>query len=217
MPCCAMSPARGTWVSAHPDVILKMGVKEVLYRTRHLGWGADTHRYDSAASFRSEFPQRLRSGGPRVLKQNFAAMAAKAFGRSRRWRTTWSACFTRCAAVSPKNFRSTRVYRTLRTAISAGAAASSTSRFSLACPNGMIRCFMSGSKVAGLRAPTDQGFDPAAAGGPDAPEAQPGPRIMHSPAPAFQALRQVDGGRLDTGDDGSAWPRRGVAAGDLGC
>jgi len=32
--------ARGVWVSAHPDVILKMGVKEVLYRTRELGWGA---------------------------------------------------------------------------------------------------------------------------------------------------------------------------------
>src|SRR3954453_10386813 len=26
--------ARGPWVSAHPDVILKMGVKEVLYRTK---------------------------------------------------------------------------------------------------------------------------------------------------------------------------------------
>lgn len=62
--------AHGPWVSAHPDVILKMGVKEVLYRTRHLGWGGDTHRYDSAVAFRAEFPQRLRAGGPRVLKQN---------------------------------------------------------------------------------------------------------------------------------------------------
>jgi hypothetical protein len=34
--------ARGVWVSAHPDVILKMGVEDVLYRTRHLGWGTDT-------------------------------------------------------------------------------------------------------------------------------------------------------------------------------
>jgi hypothetical protein len=34
--------ARGVWVSAHPDVILKMGVKEVLYHTRGLGWGTDT-------------------------------------------------------------------------------------------------------------------------------------------------------------------------------
>ena len=61
---------RGPWVSAHPDTILKMGVKEVLYRTRHLGWGADTHLYDSASAFRAEFPLRLKAGGARVLKQN---------------------------------------------------------------------------------------------------------------------------------------------------
>src|ERR1700758_1521358 len=62
--------SRGPWVSAHPDVILKMGVKEVLYRTRHLGWGADTHLYRTMADFAAEFPPRLWSSGPRVLKQN---------------------------------------------------------------------------------------------------------------------------------------------------
>src|SRR5580704_6892404 len=56
--------SRGVWVSAHPDVILKMGVKEVLHRTRHLGWGTDTHLYRSAKIFREEFPQRLRTTGP---------------------------------------------------------------------------------------------------------------------------------------------------------
>jgi hypothetical protein len=49
------------WVSAHPDVILKMGVEDVLYGS-HLGWGADTHRYDSAKSFRAEF--RLACSAP---------------------------------------------------------------------------------------------------------------------------------------------------------
>src|SRR5215213_484239 len=62
--------ARGPWVSAHPDVILKMGVKEVLYRTKHLGWGADTHLYRTAGEFEAGFPGRLQSAGPRVLKQN---------------------------------------------------------------------------------------------------------------------------------------------------
>src|SRR6266481_3842981 len=62
--------ARGPWVSAHPDVILKMGVKEVLYRTKHLGWGSDTHLYRNAADFNDGFPARLQSAGPRVLKQN---------------------------------------------------------------------------------------------------------------------------------------------------
>jgi hypothetical protein len=41
--------AAGVWVSAHPDVILQMGTKEVLYRTRHLGWGSDTSLYRSAS------------------------------------------------------------------------------------------------------------------------------------------------------------------------
>src|SRR5205807_8766790 len=62
--------SRGPWVSAHPDVILKMGVKEVLFRTRHLGWGTETHLYCRAAEFGDAFPSRLQSAGPRVLKQN---------------------------------------------------------------------------------------------------------------------------------------------------
>src|SRR3954464_6173692 len=61
---------RGPWVSAHPDVILKMGVKEVLHRTRHLGWGTDTHLYRSAAEFADAFPECLRTEGPRVIKRN---------------------------------------------------------------------------------------------------------------------------------------------------
>jgi len=39
--------ARGVWVSAHPDVIMKMGTKEVLFNTRSLGWGTDTDLYKS--------------------------------------------------------------------------------------------------------------------------------------------------------------------------
>jgi len=68
--------AQGPWVSAHPEIILKMGVKDVLYRTRHLGWGVDTHRYDTAATFRTEFPSRLRADVPRVLKQNRGLLVA---------------------------------------------------------------------------------------------------------------------------------------------
>ncbi len=59
----------GVWVSAHPDVILKMGTKEVLFHTRSLGWGADTHLYPTVEDFTELFPRRLASSGPRVLKQ----------------------------------------------------------------------------------------------------------------------------------------------------
>src|SRR5580700_3823259 len=62
--------SKGVWVSAHPDVILKIGVKEVLYRTKHLGWGTDTHLYRTSVELRESFPARLGAGGVRVLKQN---------------------------------------------------------------------------------------------------------------------------------------------------
>ena len=60
----------GVFVSAHPDVIAKMGVKAVLYRTKSLGWGSDTHFYETPEVFAAQFPQRLAQHGPRVLKQN---------------------------------------------------------------------------------------------------------------------------------------------------
>ena len=61
--------AAGVWVSAHPDVILQMGTKEILYRTRDLGWGSDSSLYQSAAEFAGNFPGRLRRLGRLVLKQ----------------------------------------------------------------------------------------------------------------------------------------------------
>jgi Domain of unknown function (DUF6815) len=61
--------ARGVWVSAHPDVILKMGTKEVLHRTRTMSWGCDTALYRTAEAMRAEFPPQL-AAGPRVIKRN---------------------------------------------------------------------------------------------------------------------------------------------------
>jgi len=61
--------ARGVWVSAHPDVILKMGTKEVLHRTRTMSWGCDTSLYRTADAIRAELPARL-AAGPRVIKRN---------------------------------------------------------------------------------------------------------------------------------------------------
>jgi glutathione synthase/RimK-type ligase-like ATP-grasp enzyme len=61
--------AAGVVVSTHPDTILKIGTKEVLYRTRDIGWGSDTHLYRSRDQMRSELPERLASGEARVLKQ----------------------------------------------------------------------------------------------------------------------------------------------------
>ena len=127
--------ARGPWVSAHPDVILKMGVKEVLYRTKHLGWGSDTHLYRSTAEFGAAFPRRLQSG-PRVIKQN-RATAGRGFGKSSRFQRAamrWRLCRSsmRNAVASRRRCRFRNSWQAA-SPISPGAAASSISRFRRVC------------------------------------------------------------------------------------
>jgi hypothetical protein len=58
----------GVWVSAHPDVVDRLGTKEVLVTTRELSWGCDVHLYRSPGEFRRKFPERLAAHRVRVLK-----------------------------------------------------------------------------------------------------------------------------------------------------
>ncbi len=60
----------GVYVSAHPDVILRMGTKEVLVDTREMGWGTDTRIYRSFEALRDALPERLADGRAIVLKQH---------------------------------------------------------------------------------------------------------------------------------------------------
>src|SRR5262245_11132978 len=53
--------AAGVWVSAHPDVVSALGTKEVLYRTRALGWGSDVRLHEDVATLRSALSSRLAS------------------------------------------------------------------------------------------------------------------------------------------------------------
>jgi hypothetical protein len=58
----------GVFVSTHPDSILRLGTKDVLFETRDLPFGSDVHRIDSLVQFEAELPRRLAAGA-RVLKQ----------------------------------------------------------------------------------------------------------------------------------------------------
>jgi hypothetical protein len=184
--------ARGPWVSAHPDVILKMGVKEVLYRTKHLGWGCDTHRYGSAAEFRVAFPRRLGASGARVLKQN------RGNGGQGVWKIERVPGGTREGIV--------RVLHALRGSVPeemplltfmercepyfGWGGCIIDQPFQPRLPEGMIRCYMAGDRVAGFGHQLIKALIPPPPEGPDAPAAQPRPRIMHGPdAARFQELR----------------------------
>ena len=60
--------SRGVLVSAHPDTILKMGTKQVLFDTRKMAWGTDVRVYQTLDELVLALPARL-AAGPKVLKQ----------------------------------------------------------------------------------------------------------------------------------------------------
>lgn len=185
--------ATGRFVSAHPDVILKMGVKEVLHRTRHLGWGSDTRLYRSAAEFRDEFPTGLRSAGPRVIKQNCGNAGQGVWKVERTGQRVGAA-----PAVTVLEARRGSMPETLpledfmsRCEPYFGWGGCIIDQpFQPRLPDGMIRCYMGADKVVGFGHQKIKALIPPPPEGPDAPAAQPGPRNMYGPdAVQFQALR----------------------------
>ena len=185
--------SKGVWVSAHPDVILKMGVKEVLYRTKHLGWGTDTHLYRTAQAFREEFPPRLQSAGPRVLKQN----------RGNGGQGVW-----KVELVSPSggDGATVRVLHARRGSVPEDETLEDFMRsceqyfadegcivdqpFQPRLSDGMIRCYMGANKVVGFGHQLVKALIAPPPEGPLSEAARPGPRIMFpASAPAFQGLR----------------------------
>jgi hypothetical protein len=184
---------RGPWVSAHPDVILKMGVKEVLYRTRHLGWGTDTHLYHDAAMFAAAFPSRLQASGPRVLKQN------RGNGGQGVWKVELlpatageaeQVCVLHARRGSLPERLSLRDFMTRCDSYFGWGGCIVDQPFQPRLPDGMIRCYMGADRVVGFGHQLVKALIPPPPEGPNSPAAQPGPRIMHgADAAPFQALR----------------------------
>jgi hypothetical protein len=187
--------AQGVWVSAHPDVILKMGVKEVLYRTRELGWGTDTDLYPSVEDFNERFPARLAASGPRVLKQN------RGNGGQGVWKVEL------IAEVGPNPGPSTPVHvlhaqrGSVVEEVSLGAFMSRCQlyfagggpildqAFQPRLPEGMIRCYLAQDEVVGFGHQLIKALVPPPVNG-NLEAAQPGPRVMHpADAPRFKELR----------------------------
>lgn len=170
----------GVFVSTHPDVISKMGVKAVLHRTRSLGWGTDTRFYETTNAFQSDFPGLLASG-PRVLKQN------RGNGGIGVWKVTSAGADT----VRVQEARGGAVERTVPLADfmaerlddfeAAGGLVDQP--FQARLLDGMVRCYMSGDRVAGFGHQMVKALAPAEAG-------PAGPRLYSGPDDArFQGLR----------------------------
>lgn len=186
--------AHGVRVSAHPDVIPLLGTKEVLHRTRRIGWGTDTCLYRTADELRDGFPAALRAGAARVLKRN------RGNGGQGVWKVE------RLSGDQGPTGR-VRVLEARRGSVPedvdleafldrcatyfADGGPILDQPFQPRLPEGMIRCYLGADRVVGFGHQLIRALIPPPPEGPDSPQAQPGPRIMHEPsARQFAPLRR---------------------------
>lgn len=184
--------ASGVFVSTHPDVILKMGTKDVLVTTRETAWGTDTRLYANLDELARALPVLLASG-PRVLKQH------RGNGGNGVWKVE------AVGTTSESNFL-VRVQHALRGAVVeelrlsafldrcrpyfADSGSMVDQPYQARLGDGMVRCYFTHDRVVGFGhhmvtalLPPPPGTD----GPPDPP-----PRVYYAPSkPEFQRLRRL--------------------------
>lgn len=191
--------ASGVFVSAHPDVIAKMGTKEVLFRTRSMAWGCDTRHYPTFAAMGRELPESLAIGA-RVLKQ------VRGHSGDGIWRVEVAdQPSTRAArVVSPQAI--VRVRHAKRGSVET---TMSLAAFMAQCEpyfargdgmidqvyqrrltEGMVRCYLVRDRVAGFGEQLVNALYPSEPGASAESAPQPGPRLYYPPTRAdFQQLK----------------------------
>jgi hypothetical protein len=204
----------GAWVSAHPDVVDRLGTKEVLVATRHLPFGCDVHLYRTPDQFHREFPDRLAAHGVRVLKAS----------RGNGGRTVWKVRLSdgaRSSGVGPdtvvvvqharardgssSRLRLGDLMQECEAAYGAwgGLGRLVDQEFVAGITRGIVRCYLVGGAVTGFARQYPAGarplgpleVDTARGPSPEAVMGLPSPKTMYPPdEPVFSGLRR----RLET-------------------
>jgi len=192
--------ASGVFVSTHPEVIGKMGTKDILFRTRTMGWGCDTRHYPTFAAMKRELPESLATGEARVLKQ------ARGHSGDGIWKVELADQIgTRSTStISPET-----VVRVRHAKRGSAETTMSISAFIVQCEpyfsrgdgmidqvyqrrlrEGMVRCYLVRDRVAGFGEQLINALYPAEPGAPAESAPQPGPRLYYPPTRAdFQRLK----------------------------
>jgi hypothetical protein len=178
----------GTFVSSHPDAVLRLGTKDVLVDVRDLPFGSDAVRVNSLEQLARELPDRLRRGA-RVLKQHRGHSGIGI------WRVEAIAGSTdllvRHAQRGGEEERIDLHGLQQRLAPYFDAANGGhmiDQAWQTRLHEGMVRAYLVRDRVAGFGHQAINALYPARDG---APAPQPGPRLYHPETmPQFQGLRR---------------------------
>lgn len=188
--------AAGVWVSTHPDVILKMGTKQVLVDTQRMEWGTPCFVYRTADEMREQLPTRLGLG-PRVLKQ-YRGQSGDGV-----WKVEWTAAaggldapvrVQHAARGSAVEEMPLGAFVERCAGYFGGEGRVIEQPYQPRLAEGMVRCYLVGERVAGFGHQLVTALLPPLAGSREVPA--PPPRLYYGPdKPEFQALRRkMEGG-----------------------
>jgi glutathione synthase/RimK-type ligase-like ATP-grasp enzyme len=181
--------AQGVYVSTHPDVILKLGTKQVLIDTQSMSWSAPGMRvHRTVDALREALKAQVRAGETRVLKQYRGHSGQGVFkvephGDGLRVREA--------PRGSPEQRLSVEAFAAHCAPYFAGDGRMVDQPYLPRLPEGMIRCYLVGDKVEGFGHQAVNALCPAPAGGPVDAFPPTTTRLYHPPdLPAFQALKR---------------------------
>jgi hypothetical protein len=175
----------GVWVSAHPDVIMRMATKRVLFDLREMSWGTDTRLYLSPAELRDGLVT-LDGRAPRVLKRE-RGMGGQGVWKIDRDQSDRSAIRVQEAVRGARQMRLTPedfVARCEPYFEHGGVMVEQPFQDRIA--EGMIRVYLSHDRVVGFAHQYPAGLRPESAGEPPA-----GKTFETATAAAFKRLREA--------------------------
>jgi len=139
----------GCFVSTHPEVILKIGTKDVLHKTKSLGWTGETRMYSTLDEFKQEFPKSLVRSGVKVLKRH------RGNGGNGVFKIIESSVDEGVTIIHARNSHEIKVVSWADFFKEFGAFITEDGllieqEWNENLANGMVRCYMCGNKVAGF-------------------------------------------------------------------
>jgi len=137
----------GVFVSSVPETIMKIGTKDVLFKTRDLEWGSDVEMYTTFNDFKNLFPHSIENGKTRVLKQ-FRGNGGDGVFKVSAAERDFIVLHAKRGAVEER-MDADRFFENFRGYFAADAPMLNQ-EWNDNVTNGMVRCYLTGKRVAGF-------------------------------------------------------------------
>ena len=140
---------KGVYVSTHPEIILKIGTKKVLYSTRNMDWGGDTEIYTDYDDFEKRFLNSLNTSSARILKQYRGESGRGIFKVSLDTEHKNICVVPATSGNEERVFSKDEFFNEFKKYFDNGNGLVNQ-QWAESITNGMVRCYITGTKVSGF-------------------------------------------------------------------